>query len=62
MSGGVIAYELTFGTVATFEDTVNIFDFDDKNICRNLSEQQEHYKNWLISLGHDPQNQLLQTY
>jgi predicted AlkP superfamily pyrophosphatase or phosphodiesterase len=50
MSGGSVAYELTMGKSATFDDIVHIFDYEEENIAKNLQEQREFYKNWLQSL------------
>lgn len=50
MSGGAVAYELSMGKPATFKDIVHIFDYEEKNIAKNLQEQREFYKNWLQSL------------
>jgi predicted AlkP superfamily pyrophosphatase or phosphodiesterase len=50
MSGGSVAYELTMGKSATFDDIVHIFDYEEENIAKNLQEQREFYKKWLQSL------------
>lgn len=50
MGGGSVAYELTMGKSATFDDIVHIFDYEEENIAKNLQEQREFYKNWLQSL------------
>lgn len=50
MSGGAVAYELSMGKPATFDDIVHIFDYEEENISKNLQEQREFYKIWLQSL------------
>ncbi|WP_277758399.1 hypothetical protein [Pseudomonas sp. A34-9] len=50
MSGGVIAYELKDGKSATFEDIVQIFDYEENNLAKSLKEQREYYYTWLNSL------------
>jgi hypothetical protein len=49
MSGGVIAYELKNGKTATFEDIVQIFDYEENNLAKSLEEQREFYYKWLNS-------------
>ncbi|MHC8325836.1 hypothetical protein ACYZTM_24660 [Pseudomonas sp. MDT2-39-1] len=51
MSGGFVAYELTMGKSATFNDIVHIFDYEEYNIAKTLEEQKEFYKSWLESLN-----------
>lgn len=50
MSGGSVAYELTMGKSATFDDIVHIFDYEEENIAKNLQEHRGFYKNWLQSI------------
>ncbi|MHC8400054.1 hypothetical protein ACYZTX_11315 [Pseudomonas sp. MDT1-17] len=50
MSGGFVAYELTMGKSATFNDIVHIFDYEENDIAKTLEEQKEFYKTWLQSL------------
>ena len=50
MSGGFVAYELTMGRSATFDDIVHIFDYEENNIAKTPQEQKEFYRKWLESL------------
>lgn len=49
MSGGVVAYELKNGKPATFEDIVQIFDYEENNLANSLNEQRDFYYKWLNS-------------
>lgn len=51
MSGGAVAYQLTMGKFATFDDIVHIFDYENNNIAATPDEQREFYKKWLQSLS-----------
>ncbi|MBV4459400.1 hypothetical protein KVG96_15710 [Pseudomonas sp. COR58] len=51
MSGGEVAYELQPGRSATFKNIVHIFDYEDKNLSNNPTEQKEFYIAWLNSLN-----------
>jgi len=51
MSGGFVAYELTMGKPATFNDIVYIFNYEENDIAQTLEEQKEFYKAWLQSLN-----------
>lgn len=53
MSDGFVAYELTIGKSATFNDIVHIFDYEENDIAKTLEEQREFYKIWLQSLKTD---------
>lgn len=48
MSSGLVAYELELGKHG--DQTVYIFDFDDKNITNSYLEQKDFYLTWLKSL------------
>ncbi|MHB2248602.1 hypothetical protein [Pseudomonas fitomaticsae] len=50
MSGGAVAYELTLGKPATFNDIVQIFDYEESDLSTNLKDQQAFYKKWIDSL------------
>ncbi|MHC8360936.1 hypothetical protein ACYZUA_11550 [Pseudomonas sp. LS2P72] len=50
MSGGFVAYELTMGKSATFDDIAHIFNHEENDIAQTLEEQKEFYKTWLQSL------------
>lgn len=39
MSNGAVAYELTMGKSATFDDIVHIFDYEDNNTYNTPKEQ-----------------------
>ncbi|WP_339527638.1 hypothetical protein [Pseudomonas sp. EL_65y_Pfl2_R96] len=49
MSGGIVAYELISGRTGTFDQIVNIFDFEDKNITHDIRAQKDFYRRWLNS-------------
>ncbi|SFU46455.1 hypothetical protein SAMN05428951_101841 [Pseudomonas sp. OV546] len=51
MSAGLVAYELTLGKQATFDDIVHLFDYEENNLTNNPQEQVDFYKKWLASLG-----------
>ncbi|SEN68572.1 hypothetical protein SAMN04487857_1413 [Pseudomonas sp. ok272] len=51
MSMGLVAYELTMGKTATFDQIVQIFDYEDVDIVTDPKEQFEFYQRWLKSLG-----------
>ncbi|MDE9430161.1 hypothetical protein KKJ06_21445 [Xenorhabdus bovienii] len=50
MSDGIVAYENTLGQYASSEDTVHIFDFDDKDVDVTPKEQREFHFKWIESL------------
>ncbi|WP_446469783.1 hypothetical protein [Xenorhabdus stockiae] len=50
MGLGKVAYENTLGQRATSEDTVHIFDFEDKDIDVTPEEQRKFHYQWLESL------------
>ncbi|WP_191963610.1 hypothetical protein [Neisseria zalophi] len=50
MGYGIKAYELTLGQQATFEDLVDIFSFEDKNLTNSNQKQKEYYSKWINSL------------
>ena len=50
MSSGLVAYELTMGKSATFDDIVHIFDYEKNNIASTPEEQREFFKKWIHSL------------
>jgi hypothetical protein len=54
MSNGAVAYEMTIGDQATRKEIVHIFDFEDKNLARDISEQIAFYREWLSSFGISP--------
>ncbi|MFJ2364349.1 hypothetical protein ACIPIN_11705 [Pseudomonas sp. NPDC087697] len=49
MSMGLVAYELTMGKSATFEQIVHTFDYEDSDIVSDPKEQFDFYKRWLES-------------
>ncbi|MBI6547198.1 hypothetical protein [Xenorhabdus lircayensis] len=50
MGLGRVAYENTLGQYASSEDTVHIFDFDDKDVDVTPKEQREFHFKWIESL------------
>ncbi|MFB7142815.1 hypothetical protein ACFCYN_24790 [Gottfriedia sp. NPDC056225] len=50
MGSGRLAYKLSFGKQALYEDLVDIFDCDDTLNFVTILEQRNYYKNWLKSL------------
>jgi hypothetical protein len=49
MSHGIVAYELIPTRTGTFDQIVNIFDFEDKNIIHDIREQNDFYRRWFSS-------------
>lgn len=47
MSSGLVAYELKLGKPSEEDDLVRIFDYEDKNITNDISEQIEFYHQWI---------------
>lgn len=47
MSNGAVAYEMTLGEAASRDNIVHIFDFEDKNITNDISEQIDFYHQWI---------------
>jgi hypothetical protein len=47
MSNGAVAYEMALGEQATRNHIVHIFDFEDKDITTDISEQIDFYRHWL---------------
>ncbi|WP_051414780.1 hypothetical protein [Pseudomonas sp. QTF5] len=47
MSNGGVAYEMTLGEAASRDNIVHIFDFEDKNITTDISEQINFYHQWI---------------
>jgi hypothetical protein len=54
MSNGSVAYEMTLGKQATRNDIVHIFDFEDKDITTDISEQIDFHRHWISFFGHKP--------
>ncbi|MFJ4249320.1 hypothetical protein C2E19_10440 [Pseudomonas sp. DTU12.3] len=50
MSGGAIAYDLKPGIPATRDDIVQIFDYEEENLSKDLKDQQNYYNQWIKSL------------
>jgi hypothetical protein len=46
MSNGSVAYEMTLGQSASFEDIVRTFDYEDENIVKDISEQIAFFDLW----------------
>jgi len=57
MSGGYMAYELTLGKQATFDDLVKIFDYEEHDISKNPEDQILYYKQWIHSLTSKTSNE-----
>lgn len=51
MSMGLVAYEMAMGKTATFDQIVQIFDYEDVDIVTDPKEQFEFYQRWLKSFG-----------
>ncbi|SED87228.1 hypothetical protein [Pseudomonas kilonensis] len=54
MAGGVVAYEVRWGETADESDTVNIFDYEDKDLTNDITEQVEYHRRWLQSFNAGP--------
>ena len=54
MSNGSVAYEMKLGKQARREDIVHIFDFEDKDITSDISEQIDFYRHWISFFGPKP--------
>ena len=52
MSTGAVAYEVTLGKQATRKDIVHIFDFEDKDITTDISEQIDFHRHWISFFVH----------
>lgn len=53
MAGGVVAYEVRWGESAGKDDIVNIFDYEDKDLTNDITEQADYHQRWLQSLSAD---------
>jgi hypothetical protein len=51
MAGGVVAYEVRLGEAAGEDDLVNIFDYEDKDLTNDITEQADYHRHWLQSLS-----------
>ncbi|WPN56275.1 hypothetical protein [Pseudomonas sp. P9_31] len=47
MSDGAVAYEMKLGEAASRDNIVHIFDFEDKNITNDISEQIDFHHQWI---------------
>ena len=47
MSNGSVAYEMTLGEAASRDNIVHIFDFEDKDITNDISEQIDFHHQWI---------------
>lgn len=47
MSNGAVAYEMTLGQSASFDDIVHTFDYEDENIVKDISEQIAFFNLWM---------------
>lgn len=50
MGLGLKAYEMKLGKQATFEDLVDIFDYEIDGLSSKVEDQEIFYKKWLSSL------------
>ena len=53
MTAGTMAYEHKLGVQASRNDIVNIFDYEDKDIINDPTQQKDFFFLWLESLKED---------
>ncbi|WP_248743172.1 MULTISPECIES: hypothetical protein [unclassified Pseudomonas] len=51
MSAGLVAYEVRIGCPTDGEDSVNIFDYEEKNLTNDIQDQKKHYQLWIESIA-----------